>query len=220
MNPPRERVLPLPILATRSLRPRQAAEPASAIGAEHRAADEELMGKLRLRDSDALDSLFERYSRLVLGIALRILRDHGEAEDAVQETFFYLYKKADLFDSAKGSARAWIVQIAFHRAVDRKQYLGRRGFYVGTEVDPVHDTLTGATDLDREIGTKINRTQLERAFSELPEAQRRTLEMFYFDGLDLREIAEELNDALGNIRHHYYRGLERLRRSAFVGALR
>jgi RNA polymerase sigma-70 factor (ECF subfamily) len=178
------------------------------------------MARLRVRDPEALDALFERYSRLVLGIALRILRDYGEAEDTVQETFFYLYRRAELFDPTKGSAKAWIVQAAFHRALDRKLYLGRRGFYIGTEIDSAGHTLAGATDLDREIGTQFNRTRLERAFAELPEAQRRTLEMFYFEGMELREIAEELNDALGNIRHHYYRGLERLRQSAIVGALR
>jgi RNA polymerase sigma-70 factor, ECF subfamily len=219
-TPPRERALPLPILAAGNERSWKAAEPSVASGSLLPPNDEELMARLQVRDSDALGALLERYSRLVLGIALRILRDHGEAEDIVQETFFYLYKRAGLFDATKGSARAWIVQVAFHRAVDRKLYLGRRGFYAGTEIDSVYDTLAGATDLDREIGTKIDRVQLERAFAELPEVQRRTLEMFYFEGLELREIAEELNDLLGNIRHHYYRGLERLRKSAFVSALR
>ena len=109
---------------------------------------------------------------------------------------------------------------AFLRALDRKSFLRRRGFYLGTEIDPVHDTLLGATDLDREIGAKLNRAQLERAFAELPDEQRRTLEMFYFEGLELREIADQLNEPLGNVRHYYYRGLERLRKSAFVGKLR
>jgi RNA polymerase sigma-70 factor (ECF subfamily) len=215
--PPQERALPLPVLAAPSAR---AAEPSVAVRLTRYSNDEDLMARVRLRDAEALDALFERYSRLVLGIALRILRNHGEAEDTVQETFFYLYKRAELFDPAKGSVKAWIVEVAFHRALDRKLHLGRRGYYLGTEVDSVDDTLLGATDLDREIGARIIRTQLERAFAELPEAQRRTLEMFYFEGLEFREIAEELDAALGNIRHHYYRGLERLRKSAFVGALR
>lgn len=217
--PPQERALPLPILAAASARSRKAAEPSVGSG-PRQLGDEKLMARLQLRDSEALDALFERYSRLVLGIALRILRDHGEAEDTVQETFFYLYTRAGLFDPAKGTARAWIVRVAYHRALDRRLYLGRRGCYIGTKIDSVNDTLLGATDLDREIGAKLNRAHLERAFGELPEAQRRTLEMFYFEGLELREIAEELNDALGNVRHDYYRGLERLRKSTFVGTLK
>lgn len=82
------------------------------------------------------------------------------------------------------------------------------------------DTLLGETDLDREIGAKLNRAQLKKAFEELPEMQRGTLELFYFEGLELREISEKLNEPLANVRHHYYRGLEKLRKSAFVKKLK
>jgi RNA polymerase sigma-70 factor, ECF subfamily len=215
--PSPEGTLPLPILAAETEDFRATAEPSAA--ASQRDA-EELLARLRSRDREALDALFGRYWQLVLGIALRILRDYGEAQDTVQETFFYLYRRSKLFDPAKGSAKAWIVQAALHRALDRKLYLKRRGFYAGTEIDSVHDAFAGATDLDHQIGTTLNRTKLQRALDELPEDQRRTLEMFYFEGLELREIAEELNDALGNIRHHYYRGLGRLRKSELVRALR
>jgi len=178
------------------------------------------MMKLRTRNPEALSTLFQRYARLARAVALRILHDDGEAEDTVQETFLYLYRKAESFDPEKGSAKSWILQVAYHRAVDRRLYLKRRGFYLRTEIDAVQDTIAGATDLDQEIGAIFNRAHIEQAFAELPEPQRRTLEMFYFEGLELREIAETLNDALGNVRHHYYRGLERLRKSAFVGVLR
>jgi RNA polymerase sigma-70 factor (ECF subfamily) len=167
-----------------------------------------------------LEILFGRYARLVLAIARGIVRDCGEAEDVVQEAFFYLYKKSILFDEAKGSAKNWIIQIALHRALDRKAHLARRGFYAGTDIGALGDTLLGETDLDREIGAKLNRLQLEKAFEQLPEMQRLTLELFYFEGLDLREISKKLNQPLGNSRHHFYRGLERLRKSAFVQRLR
>ncbi len=159
-------------------------------------------------------------ARLVLAIARGIVRDSGEAEDVVQEAFLYLYKKSMLFDGSKGSAKNWIIQIALHRALDRKSHLARRGFYAGTDIGALGDTLLGETDLDREIGAKLNREQLERAFEQLPEMQRWTLELFYFEGLDLREISKRLNEPLGNSRHHFYRGLERLRKSAFVQRLR
>ena len=183
-------------------------------------SDEEVMARLHANDSDALSLLFDRYSRLVLSIAFRILRDYGEAEEVVQETFFQVFQKASLFDASKGAAKAWIVQISFHRALDRKSYLNRRGFYLGTDSACLQDTLIGKADVDREVGTKLKRLQLEKAFEELPEMQRRTLELFYFEGLELREIAEKLNESVGNVRHHFYRGLERLRKSAFVQRLR
>jgi RNA polymerase sigma-70 factor (ECF subfamily) len=183
-------------------------------------SDTELMDRLRASDPTALDILFDRYSRLVLGIALRVLHDYGEAEDAVQEVFFHVFQKAALFDPLKGSTKGWIVHVAFHRALDKRAHLGRRGFYLGTGIDCLDDTLLGETDLDREIGATLNRAQLEKAFEELPEMQRRTLELFYFEGLELREISEKLIEPLANVRHHYYRGLAKLRKSAFVKKLR
>src|ERR1700719_3663601 len=184
---------------------------ASAKSRQDVPSDEEAMARLQSSHSDALEILFTRYSRLVLSIARGVVRDPGEAEDVVQEVFFYLYKKSNLFDGSKGSVKNWVLQIALHRALDRKAHLARRGFYLGTDLASLGDTLLGETDLDREIGAKLNRTQLEKAFEELPESQRVTLELFYFEGLDLREISRKLNQPLGNTRHYFYRGLERLR---------
>ena len=186
----------------------------------HVPSDEDVMARLQANDVSALEILFDRYARLVFRIARGVVRDSGEAEDVVQEAFFHLYKKSALFDRSKGGAKNWILQIALHRALDRKAHLARRGFYVGTNISSLDDTLLGGTDLDREIGAKMNRKQLERAFQELPDSQRVTLELFYFEGLDLREISEKFNQPLGNTRHHFYRGLERLRKSAFIQNLR
>ncbi len=178
------------------------------------------MARLQSKDSSALQHLFDRYAHLVFGAAICVLHDHGEAEEIVQETFFYVHQKAILFDASKGTAKGWIIQIAYHRALDRRSYLSRRGSYVGTEIRSLDDTLIGTTDLDREIGSRLNRVQLEKAFEELPELQRQTLELFYFEGLELCEIGEKLNHPLGNVRHYYYRGLKNLRKSAFVHKLR
>jgi RNA polymerase sigma-70 factor (ECF subfamily) len=216
-SPPPGRALTFPIAWGKS-QERLAARPGAA---QNRIpSDEEVMADLQADDVGALEILFDRYSRLVLSIARGIVRDGGEAEDVVQEAFFYVYKKSTLFDGSKGSVKSWILQIALHRALDRKAHLARRGFYAGTDIGCLDDTLLGETDLDREIESKLNRAQLEKAFGQLPESQRLTLELFYFEGLDLREISEKLNEPLGNTRHHLYRGLERLRKSAFVQRLR
>jgi len=182
--------------------------------------DEEIMARLQHRDTAAMNLLFDRYARLVFSIALRVLSDRSEAEEVVQDSFFYVYQKAALFDPSKGMAKAWIVQIAYNRAFDRRSYLRRRGFYTGTDVGMLDDTLLGATDMEREVGDKLNREHLLRAFDELTQEQRRTIELFYFEGMELREISEKFGEPLGNVRHHFYRGLERLRKSAFVQRLR
>jgi RNA polymerase sigma-70 factor (ECF subfamily) len=186
---------------------------------EHHESDEELMRRLQSGDCNALDALFQRYSRLVFGIALRTLGNRGEAEDIVQDVFFYIYRKSTLFDSAKGCAKGWIVQIAFSRAIDRRDHLSRRAYYSGTNVEVLADTLVGGVDVEQALDARLNRAHLERAFEDLPPVQRRTIEMFYFEGLELREISERLDESLGNVRHHFYRGLQRLRRSSFVQSL-
>jgi RNA polymerase sigma-70 factor (ECF subfamily) len=183
-------------------------------------SDEELMAGLQVKNAKALDLLFARYSRLVLGIGLRILNDRNEAEDVVQEVFFSLYQKAILYDPAKGTAKGWIVQVAFSRARDRRAHLGRRGFYSGTDIDSLDDTLVGQTDVEHEVGIRLDFSQLRCAFDDLTTIQRQTLELFYFEGLDLREISERLREPFGNVRHHFYRGLERLRKSPAVKRLR
>lgn len=178
------------------------------------------MAWMKAKDSKGLDLLYTRYSRLVFGIALRILNDRSEAEEAVQETFFSLYQKALLFDPAKGSAKGWLVQVAFSRARDRKAYLLRRGFYSGTDIESLDDTLQGQDDIEREVGLRIDFSQLLTAFDDLTPMQRRTLELFYFQGLELKEISQRLNEPFGNVRHYFYRGLERLRKSPAVKRLR
>jgi len=180
--------------------------------------DADLIAGLQVRGSSDLDLLFDRYSRLVLGTACHVLGDPNEAEEVVQEVFFYLYRKPELFDPSKGSLKAWIIQITFCRALDRKLYLARRRFYASADIDSLQ--VRGETDLEQEIEAKLSRKHLERACAELTAMQRRTIELFYFEGLGLREIGQQLRQPLGRVRHHLYRGLERLRKSALVHRLR
>lgn len=173
--------------------------------------DTELTTCLQTRDAGDLNALFERYSRLVLGIACRVLGDPSEAEEVAQEVFLYLYRKPELFDPAKGTLKAWIVQITLCRALDRKSYLARRRVFA-INIDSLD--VPERTDLDMEIEAKLSRKHLERALADLTQMQRRTIEFFYFEGLDLKEISNQLRQPIGNVRHHFYRGLKRLRKSA------
>lgn len=214
-SPPNGRALVLPaVWATRAgITPAKTIELRSP-------TDEELMARLQTNDSKALELLFDRYSRLVFGIAYRIVNNYSEAEEVVQESFFYVYQKSSLFNATKGTAKGWIVQIAFSRARDRKAHLSRRGFYAGTDIDSLHDTLVGLGDVEREIGVRLDFSLLRSAFEDLTPEQKRTLELFYFEGLELKEISERLQEPFGNVRHHFYRGLEKLRKSPAVKRLR
>jgi len=216
-SPPNGRALAFPLAWTRNQGYSVALPEAASVRSP---SDEELMVGLQATDANALESLFGRYSRLINSIAFRILHDYSEAEEVVQEAFFYIYQHAAQFDHRKGGAKAWIVQVAYSRSLDRRAYLLRRGFYAGTEIESLSDTLVGKTDVEREIGARINFAYLQRAFEDLNAMQRRTIELFYFEGLELREISERLHEPFGNVRHHFYRGLERLRKSPAVQRLR
>src|SRR5262245_35488399 len=97
-------------------------------------SDEDVVERLCQGYSDALPILFDRFYRLVLKIALRILRDPGEAEDVMQDVFFEIFNKAAQFDPAKGSAKTWILQYAYHRSLSRRQYLALRNSYGRHEI--------------------------------------------------------------------------------------
>jgi RNA polymerase sigma-70 factor, ECF subfamily len=216
-SPPNGRALAFPVVWGTG-RERSVAGPRPA---EIRSpSDEELMAWMQAQDPNGLDLLYGRYARLVFGIALRILNDRSEAEEVVQEVFFGIYQKSTLFDPAKGSAKGWVVQNAFSRARDRRGHLLRRGFYSGTDIESLDDTLPGKDDIEREVGVRLDFSHLLSAFEDLTPMQRQTLELFYFQGLELREISERLREPFGNVRHHFYRGLERLRKSPAVKRLR
>ena len=183
-------------------------------------SDEQLLDALKCKNQDALAELFRRYSRLAFSIGFRILRDAGEAEEIVQEVFLFLYQRAELFDGEKGAAKAWLVQVTYHRSLDRKEYLYRRNFYSGTDVAPLADTLRGRDDVGRDLELRLSRERLKDAFHNLSERQRITLELYFFEDMDLREIATRLNESFANIRHHYYRGLQKLRKDALVKELK
>jgi DNA-directed RNA polymerase specialized sigma24 family protein len=91
--------------------------------------DEDVMEQLRDGNPNALPVLFDRFHRLVLKVALRTLRDPGEAEDVMQDIFLEIFRKAGQYDRTKGSPKTWILQYAYHRSLSRRQYLALRNFY-------------------------------------------------------------------------------------------
>jgi RNA polymerase sigma-70 factor, ECF subfamily len=173
--------------------------------------DEELLAGIRNREEGSALSLFRRYARLAFSIGYRVLKDEGEAEDLVQEMFLRLCAEARTFNPTKGSARAWVVQMLYRRAFDRRAYLSRRHFYSGTDFQEQTNTLINEEDVENATIDRLTANQLKSAFSELSDRQRETLEAFFFAGFTLAETAARSGEDMKNVRHHYYRGLERLR---------
>lgn len=176
-----------------------------------RLADDEVMAALQAGARDALAVLFDRYHRLVFSIALRIVRDEGEAEDVTQVVFLDIFRAAAQFDPAKGTTKTWLLQYAYHRAISRKRHLNVRSFY---------DSRGEAQSLDApSIGERAMfgltpveaRDLLDKGLASLTDSQRAVIEQASFEGLTMREIADRSGESLVNVRHHYYRGLRKLR---------
>jgi len=180
--------------------------------------DAELMAHLQSGCNDALAILFDRYHRLVLSIALRIVRDPGEAEDVTQNVFLEIFRSVAQFDPAKGTTKVWILQYAYHRAINRRQHLNVRQFYDQTGMDEVEARLTDTASTLGGFTPHELKHLLRQGLATLNSAQKRVVELVSYDGLSMQETASKTGDTLVNVRHHYYRGLQNLR--SFIGHTR
>lgn len=175
-------------------------------------SDESLLLETANGSTEAIGLLFRRYRRSVLSVAKRILRDEMEAEDLCQEVFLLLSQKAKIFDPKRGTGSSWIIQIAYHRAINRRQYLEHRRHYDALEFN---EELIGTGQPHLIIDEIAAKTILDKLRVELSPEQRVTLELHFFEGYSLREIAESTHQTLGCIRNRFYRGLDRLRSIVF-----
>jgi RNA polymerase sigma-70 factor (ECF subfamily) len=179
--------------------------------------DEELLLRAADLDSVALGILFERYARVVRGMATRILKNTTEAEDVVQDLFLYIQRKGSAFDVSKSSAGSWIVHIAYQKAMERRRYLATRHFYQCEDIEAGAGHVVGnpTGEVDYSAEAVFGRNGLEKVLASLSPDQRETLRLYFFEGYTLTEISAKLGQPLGNVRHHYYRGLDRLRKQMF-----
>jgi RNA polymerase sigma factor (sigma-70 family) len=170
--------------------------------------DEALLALAARQDEDALAQLYDRYSRVAYGLALRVVRDQALAEDAVQEAFLTVWRTASSFRSDRAKPSTWILTLVHRRAVDvvRREERRRAAPLEGTE-EPEERGLAA----DEEIQLSDRRRLVQQALLQLPEEQREALELAYYGGLTQSELAERLSVPLGTIKSRMFTGLRRLR---------
>ena len=187
-------------------------------------SDERLLVLICEGDKEALACLFRRYARIVRGVAYKVLRDPSEADDLLQDIFLLVHRLCGTFDNSKGSARFWILQMTYRRAISRRRYLTSRHFYTRLDLDQAANQLgdtpakSGCHE-DPMNGALERKEALQSWFAELSESQRQTLHLFFFEGYNFEEIAAKLGQTVGNARNHYYRGLDKLRKRISAGKL-
>src|SRR5437879_5323401 len=111
-------------------------------GSVSQPSDEVLLKEVSSGGTEALSELFKRYARIVRGVAYRVLRDTSEADDLLQDIFLLVHRLSGAFDSSKGSARFWILQMTYRRAISRRRYLTSRHFYSHVELDEAASQLS------------------------------------------------------------------------------
>jgi len=180
-------------------------------------SDEALLAMVPAGGEDALGVLFRRYARLIRAVGQRTLRDSVEADDLVQEVFLYIHRRSELFDRSKGSARSWIFQVAYTQAFMRRRQLSARGFHASIITDNIAEDSRNSAQgghYDHTVEGFFGRNGWKKVWDSLTECQRETLRLHFYEGCTFAEIAERLGQSYVNIRHHYYRGLEKLRKHA------
>jgi len=175
-------------------------------------SDEDLMAHLRSGRHDALAVIVDRYQRLVWSVAKRIVGDIGEAEDVVQIVFLDLFQKVELFDPQRGTLKVWLLQLAYTKAINRRYHLKRRRFYDQDEIEEdvvVFAMPPGASRYG--LSTGESSRLVRQVMDTLNPNQRTAVELISLEGLTFEELASRTAQTLSNAKHHYYRGMMRLR---------
>jgi RNA polymerase sigma-70 factor, ECF subfamily len=168
-----------------------------------RPSDEELLERVGDRDRDAFELLYKRYSRSVLGIALRRLGDRGRAEDALQETFTAIWRAAGTYRPERGPAAPWLFAVARNSISDR----GRARREPPAEAP---DEPSAEAGPDEQAEQSWLSWRVHSALDTLPDHERRLIELAYWSGLSQSEIANLVGIPLGTVKTRTRSALARL----------
>lgn len=152
-----------------------------------------LLTRIQSGDQGAMAAFFDRYSTMVYSVALRVLKDSSEAEDVMQEIFVQVWRNPGAFISGRGSLGGWVVAVARNRAID---VLRRR-----RPSDPVElVSLPAGTNLAQQTEQAAVLSKVREAMLALPDEQKKSVELAFFDGLSHSEIAEKTGEPLGTVK--------------------
>jgi RNA polymerase sigma factor (sigma-70 family) len=167
-------------------------------------SDEALVALVARSDEVALGELYDRHGRVAYGLARRILRDDGLAEDAVQEAFMSVWRGAARFVPERAKASTWLLTLVHRRAVDLVRREERR------RAEPL-DAAAERAEVDETPWLRLERDRVRAALMQLPDSQREAIELAYYGGFTQTELADRLGQPVGTIKSRMFAGLARLR---------
>jgi RNA polymerase sigma-70 factor, ECF subfamily len=171
-------------------------------------SDVQLLHAIAARDDAALARLYDRYRLILFGLLLRILNSREEAEDVLQEVFLQIWRRAGDFDEARGQAFTWMVTLARSRAIDRLRVINARRRLAASATDEISERIS---DSAVNAAESEQRQIVSVALAQIPDEQRRTLILAYFEGLTQSEIATRLGAPLGTVKTRMRSGMTKLR---------
>ena len=178
--------------------------------------DLSLLQRVAARDTAALAELYDRHSRLLFSLILRIVRDRGEAEEILQEAFVRVWTRAEIYDSRMGGPLPWIVRVARNYAIDRLRIRRVRATVNAPTIDVASlDAAAPATDIQTPEGAVLDaerRQTLTDALAGLPTEQRELIEAAFFEGYTHSELAQRFELPLGTVKTRIRAGMIAMRR--------
>lgn len=186
-------------------------EDANEASVDSAVSEAQLICRIGQGDGEALGALYDHYAKPLYSFAVRILNDHGEAEDTLQEVFIVIWQKAHSFDEVLSKPFSWAMRITRNKAIDRLRVRQRRWRMFGVNADNL--ILAEMKDKIQPVENfcQDQLSLMRAAINELPDEQRRPIELAFFSGLVHFEIAAELGEPLGTIKARIRRGMLRLR---------
>jgi RNA polymerase sigma-70 factor, ECF subfamily len=171
-------------------------------------SDAQLVTSVARYSEVALAEVYRRHGGAVFGLARRVLNNTSEAEDVTQEVFLRLWNQPDRFDPSRGSLRSFLLAQSHARAVDAIRSLNSRRL---REAKEARRTASAAYDMHHEVWDLALADQVARALGDLPDDERRAIELAYFEGHTYVQVAEMLQQPEGTIKSRIRNGMRRMR---------
>lgn len=176
--------------------------------------DAALVARVARRDELALATLYDRYCRLVYSVAIRVVGQQQLAEEITLDAFQKVWQSAATFRQERGRFVTWLMSVTRHRAIDELRRLGVRPEGSSVDLDQgLNGGVSREDSVEDVVALRQRREVVRRALTDLPEAQRRALELAYFGGMTQQEIADHLDTPLGTIKTRMRMGMQKLRRA-------
>ena len=172
--------------------------------------DHTLMQRLVERDTEALETLYDRHGGLVYRIGLRVLHDSHEAEQLLVDVFFELWHQAGRFNPNRASPRTYLITVARSRAIDRLRKQRRVPRPTADPAEAVGAQAGGDDALGHALSQEWAEV-LQASLQELSDQERHAIELVYYEGLTHAELAERMNSPLGTVKTWVRRALSKLR---------